>query len=158
MFLGISILWAKMKDLILFYWHREKEKKLSRRSCEISCLICLLSLNIWDNIKQKMIELEIFQNACFLLIFFRVGEMFLGISILWAKMKDLILFYWHREKEKKLSRRSCEISCLICLLSLNIWDNIKQKMIELEIFQKFLLIFFFTEGWRDVLGHFDFMG
>ena len=56
MFLGISILWAKMKDLILFYWHREKEKKLSRRSCEISCLNCLLSLNIWDNIKQKMID------------------------------------------------------------------------------------------------------
>ena len=84
--------------------------------------------------------------------------MFLGISILWAKMKDLILFYWHREKEKKLSRRSCEIFCLICLLSLNIWDNIKQKMIDSEIFQKFLLIFFFTEGWRDVLGHFDFMG
>ena len=130
MFLGISILWAKMKDLILFYWHREKEKKLSRRSCEISCLICLLSLNIWDNIKQKMIDLKFFKNFYLFFSFPRVGEMFLGISILWAKMKDLILFYWHREKEKKLSRRSCEISCLICLLSLNIWDNIKQKMID----------------------------
>ena len=117
MFLGISILWAKMKDLILFYWHREKEKKFFMRKF---CLICLLSLNIWDNIKQKMIFLKFFKNFYLFFSFPRVGEMFLGISILWAKMKDLILFYWHREKEKKLSRRSCEISCLICLLSLNI--------------------------------------
>ena len=84
--------------------------------------------------------------------------MFLGISILWAKMKDLILFYWHREKEKKLSRRSCEISCLICLLSLNIWDNIKQKMIELDNFSKIFTYFFLYRGLARCSWAFRFYG